>query len=54
MKVANDALAADFFHFGTDDCLLKFLQKIGSKSSFFRFGVEIHPVLELQIAAICV
>ena len=28
--------------------LLKFLLKSASKSSFFRFGVEIHPVLELQ------
>ena len=28
--------------------LLKFLVKSASKSSFFRFGVEIHPVLELQ------
>ena len=42
MKVANGALAADFFHFGTDDCLLKFLLKSASKSSFFRFGVEIR------------
>ena len=33
--------------------LLKFQLKIASKSSFFGFGVEIHPVLELQIAAIC-
>ena len=28
--------------------LLKFLLKSASKSSFFHFGVEIHPVLELQ------
>ena len=28
--------------------LLKFLLKSASKSSFFCFGVEIHPVLELQ------
>ena len=28
--------------------LLKILLKSASKSSFFRFGVEIHPVLELQ------
>ena len=28
--------------------LLQFLLKSASKSSFFRFGVEIHPVLELQ------
>ena len=27
--------------------LLKFFLKGASKSSFFRFGVEIHPVLEL-------
>ena len=29
--------------------LLKFLLKSASKSSFCRFGVEIHPVLKLQI-----
>ena len=28
--------------------LLKILLKSASKSSFFCFGVEIHPVLELQ------
>ena len=28
--------------------LLKILLNSASKSSFFRFGVEIHPVLELQ------
>ena len=28
--------------------LLKILLKSASKSSFFRSGVEIHPVLELQ------
>ena len=28
--------------------LLKFLLKSASKSSFYCFGVEIHPVLELQ------
>ena len=28
--------------------LLKSFLKSASKSSFFRFGVEIHPVLELQ------
>ena len=28
--------------------LLKILLKSASKSSFFRCGVEIHPVLELQ------
>ena len=27
---------------------LKILLQSASKSSFFRFGVEIHPVLELQ------
>ena len=30
--------------------LLKILLKSASKSSFFRSGVEIHPVLELQFA----
>ena len=29
--------------------LLKILLKCASKSCFFRFGVEIYPVLELQI-----
>ena len=42
MKVANDALAADFFHFGADDSPFKFLSKSSSESSFFRFGVEIR------------
>ena len=42
MKVANDALAAEFFHFGADDSPFKFLSKSASKSSFFRFGVEIQ------------
>ena len=30
--------------------LLKILLKSASKSSFCRFGVEIHPVLELQVS----
>ena len=30
-------------------CLLKILLKSASKSSFFCFGVEIHPVLELLL-----
>ena len=48
MKVANGALAADFFHFGADD-FLKFLIKRVSKSSFFFFLLMCRdPVLELQ------
>ena len=34
--------------------LLKFLFKSASKSSFCRFGVGIHPVLELQFPTPCV
>ena len=34
--------------------LLKFLLKSASKSSFCRFGVGIHPVLELQFPTSCV
>ena len=30
--------------------LLKIVFKSASKSSFFSFGVEIHPVLELQVS----
>ena len=33
--------------------LLKILLKSASKSSFFCFGVEIHPVLELQFRHRC-
>ena len=42
MKVANGALAADFFILALMIFLLKFLLKRASKSSFFRFGVEIR------------
>ena len=43
VRRVNGALAADFFDFGTDMILLsKFLLKAASKSSFFRFGVEIR------------
>ena len=49
VKVVNGALAAVFFDFGN----FPFLLKSGSKSSFFCFGVGIHPVVELQIAALC-
>ena len=41
-------LLANFLHFGASDFPLKILLKSASKSSFFRSGVEIHPVLELQ------
>ena len=47
------ALQQNFFISAWMIFLLKLLLKSASKSSFFRFGVEIHPVLELQIAAIC-
>ena len=52
--VANDALAAFFLILAVMIFLWKFLLRSASKSLFFRFGVEIHPVLEVQIAAICV
>ena len=51
MTVANGAFAADFVHFGIDSILfilalilflLRFCLKSVSKSSFFRFGVEIQ------------
>ena len=41
-------LSADFLHFGASDFPSKNPFKKASKSSFFRSGVEIHPVLELQ------
>ena len=41
-------LSADFLHFGASDFPSKILLKSASKSSFFRSGVEIHPVLDLQ------
>ena len=37
-----------FFILALVNFLLKILLKSASKSSFFRAGVEIHPVLELQ------
>ena len=37
-----------FFNFGAGDFLFNFLAKSASKSSFLGFGVEIHPLLELQ------
>ena len=40
-------LLADFLHFGANDFPFKKSFKKVTKSSFFRFGVEI-PVLELQ------
>ena len=42
MKVANGALAADFFILALMICLWKFLLKSASTSPFFRFGVEIR------------
>ena len=36
----------NFVHFGADDVPLQFLSKSVSESSFSRFGVEIHPVLQ--------
>ena len=41
-------LLADFLHFGASDFPSKNPFKKCFKSSFFRSGVEIHPVLELQ------
>jgi len=43
----NSDLSADFLNFGAGDFALKPLSKSASKS-FFSFGVEIHPVLELR------
>ena len=42
------ALSADFLHFGASDFPFKNPFKKCFKIVFFRFGVEIHPVLELQ------
>ena len=53
MTVANGAVAAFFSNLALVVFLSKFLLTSASKSSFFRFGVEIR-VLELQIAASCV
>ena len=47
VRRVNGALVAKFFDLAPMIFLLKFLLKRASKSSFFRFGVEI-PVLELQ------
>ena len=52
MKVANGALAADLFILALMIFLLKFLLKRASKSSFFRFGVEIR-FWSCKIGAIC-
>ena len=52
-SVANGALAADFFHFGTDD----FPFSIPSKKCFKIVALPLwrrDSVLELQIASICV
>ena len=42
VRRVNGALGADFFDFGRDDFPFKILLKSASKSSFFRFGVEIR------------
>ena len=41
-------LLADFLHFGASDFPFKNSFKKCFKIAFFRSGVEIHPVLELQ------
>ena len=41
MKVANGALAADFFHFGADDFLLKIPNKTCFKIVFFLFSAYV-------------
>ena len=51
MKAAKVDLLADFLHFGTSDFPCKNARlKSASESSFFRSGVEIHPVLERTIS----
>ena len=48
MKAATVILSADFLHFGANDFPSKNSFKKCFKIVFFRSGVEIHPVLELQ------
>ena len=43
-------LSADFLNFGANNFPIKILLKSASKSCFFRFGVEIHPVLATAIS----
>ena len=52
MKVANGALAADFFHFGIDAFPFKILFEKCVKIVVFPLWRR-DPILELQIAAIC-
>ena len=52
MKVANAALAADFFHFGIDDFPFQNRFKKCFRTVVFPLRRR-DPVLELQIAAIC-
>ena len=52
MKVANGALAADFFYFGTDGFPLEIPFKKCFKIAVFPLWRR-DPLLELQIAAIC-
>ena len=47
MKAAT-VISADFLHFGASDFPSKNPFKKCFKIVFFRSGVEIHPVLELQ------
>ena len=48
MKAATVICQQIFFILALVNFLLKILLESASKSSFFRSGVEIHPVLELQ------
>jgi len=48
MKVANGALAADFFHFEADDFPFQIPFKKCFKIVVFLLVCRDHPVLELQ------
>ena len=48
IKAAKVICQQFFLNFGANNFLFEIPFKSASKSSFCRFGVEIHPVLELQ------
>ena len=48
MKAATVICQQIFFILALVNFLLKILLESATKSSFFRSGVEIHPILELQ------
>ena len=49
LKAATVDLSADFLNFGAHNFPFKSPFKKCFKLSFFRWGVKIHPVLELQL-----